>query len=70
MLRPLPSALPFEKLGDCASSINAVAGGNERALLVFDYRMAPPGWRRYTGTKLIALAAESSRSSAMSIRPL
>jgi len=70
MPRRLLPALPFGKLCDCASSTVAVAGGNDRVLPASDYLMALLASRRYTGTKLMALDAENSRSSAMSIRPL
>ena len=66
MSKPLLSALPFERLGDCESSTDALAGGRERVLPESDFLMALLGWRRYTGTKLMALDAESSRSSATS----
>lgn len=64
MLRLLLSALPFGKLHDCARSTVAVAGGNGKASLACGFMMALPFWRRYTGMKLMASGAESSRSSA------
>ena len=66
MSRRLLSAPLFEKLRDCARFMGAVAGGNERGLPGSGSLMALPGWRSYTGMKLMELDAKSSRSSSTS----